>query len=561
MNALISTFRLSSKPGVLLAGVFLAVASLRGQPTGAVEGPLVMLPPMMVEAKGTPLKWIYFEAPGLEVLAACDERIAADIVQRKRQLDELLRAILPERFMAVSSVPEILILLDEKAGQTQAREVLAGVGASGSGRIGFWPNLGLVDQDSSATFALVKASTSDDFRYSPGALAALLERRTPKLPDWLVEGVSGFYKQIWLREQAAVVGSAAWVSEQEFKALAADPYWPRFLVPMEEFFAHRANRGDEPDESESQWRAQASLFVRWALVENDRAHAESLWKFVDRLGREPPSEALFREHFGFGYSDMRDHLSDYLAPAIRQRTNLTSPATPVRPPRPKFRPATDLEIARIRGDWERLEIDYVRKKSPWLVDKYIAQARATFARAYDRGERDPRLLAGMGLTELEAGNPAEALPLLVDAVAGKVVRPRAYYELARLRYRAALTEAGPTGRMSATQVAQVMEPLFAGQRLQPPLLENYALFTEVLNRSESPPTAAQLVALHEGARKFPDVTELVVRAIYFHLVSGQPAAAATLTEAGLLHARDPATRAKFERANASLTGAKKPGGE
>jgi hypothetical protein len=46
-----------------------------------------------------------------------------------------------------------------------------------------------------------------------------------------------------------------------------------------------------------------------------------------------------------------------------------------------------------------------------------------------------------------------------------------------------------------------------------------------------------------------------LRAIYFHLVSNQPAAAA-LTEAGLRYARDPATRAKFERARASFSEAK-----
>src|SRR5207253_1282009 len=115
-------------------------------------------------------------------------------------------------------------------------------------------------------------------------------------------------------------------------------------------------------------------------------------------------------------SDMRDTLSDYLSPAIRERIDLTSQAAMADQPRPKFRRATDLEIARIRGDWERLEIGYVRKKSSWLVDKYIGQAKATFAHAYDHGERDPRLLAGMGLTEMETGNPTGALPFLLDAV-------------------------------------------------------------------------------------------------------------------------------------------------
>src|SRR4051812_45433635 len=160
MKSLIYTPRFFSRRRFFCVGALLAVASLRGQP-GASEGPVVMLPPMMVEAaRAVPLKWIYYQAPGLEVIATCDEKTAADVVQRKRQLDELLRAVLPERFIAGSSVPEILILVDQKVGQTQAREVLASAQEWGTGRIGFLPNLGLIDQDSNATFALVNSSTS-----------------------------------------------------------------------------------------------------------------------------------------------------------------------------------------------------------------------------------------------------------------------------------------------------------------------------------------------------------------------------------------------------------------
>ena len=42
--------------------------------------------------------------------------------------------------------------------------------------------------------------------------------------------------------------------------------------------------------------------------------------------------------------------------------------------------------------------------SPELAPKYLEQARRTLRRAYDRGERDPRLLAVLGLCECDAGN-------------------------------------------------------------------------------------------------------------------------------------------------------------
>jgi len=78
---------------------------------------------------------------------------------------------------------------------------------------------------------------------------------------------------------------------------------------------------------------------------------------------------------------------------------------------------------------------------------------------------------------------------------------------------------------------------------------------------DSLPTTAQLAAMYEGAMKFPQVSDLVAQAVYFHLASNQPAAAAALTEVGLRYARDAATRAKFERIKASFSGAKVPAKE
>jgi hypothetical protein len=521
------------------------------------EEPVVMLPPLRVEARGVPLKWNYFAAPGLEVLAACGEKDGVEIVERMLQLDRLMTAILPERFMPAVAVPETLILLEEKAAQAQAREVLAGAMAQSKARIRFMPNIRLVDRDSSVVFALVGPSASDRFVYAGERVVSLLESRVPRLPEWFIEGMRGFYGQVRFNAREIEVGSGRWISREESAALAADPNRPRTLLPMEEFFAGQRQRFRATPLFESEWSSQAALFVRWALLENNGANREALWRFVDRLEKEPVSEALLREHFGLGYSDLRDELSDYLSGVMRQQTKIPAPpvsASAGNPVKVKFRAATELEIARIRGDWERQAIAYVRGKSPELVDHYIEQARWTLYRAYHRGERDPRLLAAMGLTEIDAGNPTEARPLLEMAVEGNVVRPRAYFELARLRYGAVASAAGPNGKLKVTQVAEVLEPLFAGQRQEPPLLENYALMAEVVNRSDSPPTAAQLKALHEGALKFPGTSELVVQAIYFHLLSDQPAAAAALISVGLLHARDPAMRAKFERANASFSG-------
>ena len=53
---------------------------------------------------------------------------------------------------------------------------------------------------------------------------------------------------------------------------------------------------------------------------------------------------------------------------------------------------------------------------------------------YVRGERDPRLLAALGLDEKLAGHDERARKFLEAAAAGIAVRARAWLELARLRF-------------------------------------------------------------------------------------------------------------------------------
>ncbi|MEO7415286.1 MAG: hypothetical protein ABIZ81_18230, partial [Opitutaceae bacterium] len=536
-----------------LAGVFAAGASLlHSQEPGASSEPVVMLPPMTVTDQGAPLKWRYLEMPGLEILSVCDDSTGIAFAQRLRRLDDVLRVILPPRFIVRTAVSETMILLDEKTGQARSREVLADMSKNGKTRVRFLPNLRLIDLDATGVFAIVQPNSSTSFTYAKDRIAFLLERRVPRLPGWFVEGLLGFYEQLELTDRNVDIRPAVWISGEESMALRNDSERPRTLLPLPEFFARQRTKVEKPTELDRVWRAQCALFVRWATVENKGSNKEALWKFVDRLEQEAPTEALFRECFGIGYSDMRDQLSDYLSTATEERTALAAPPTPRQ--RLRFRAATDLEVARIRGEWERMEIAYVRARTPMYVDKYIEQARRTLGKAYERGEKDPRLLASLGLTEVDSGNPGSARLFLEAAVQAKVVRPRAYYELARLRYEAIVTEIGPEKRLTERQTTEVMAPLLAARRQQPPLPQIYALMANTLARSEAPPTAEQLATLHDSARSFPWITELMLRTIVFHVAGGQPAAAANLVDLALPHTTDPETRAKLERARAGLAG-------
>ncbi|MEO6567372.1 MAG: hypothetical protein ABIO94_01310 [Opitutaceae bacterium] len=544
------SLRILALIGVLTGGMQM----LRPQEPATSE-PVVVLPPMTVTDQGAPLRWRYLELPGLEILSVCDDATAVAFAQRLRRLDDVLRVILPSRFMVRTVVPETTILLDQKTGQARSREVLADMSKSGGARVRFLPYLRLTDMDATGVFAIVQPNTSASFTYAIERIAFMLERRVPRLPGWFVVGLLGFYQQLELTDRTVNIRPAVWISDEESIALRNDSERPRTLLPLPEFFARTRTQGEKSTELERVWRAQCALFVRWATVENKGANKEALWKFVDRLEKEAPTEALFRECFGIGYSDVRDQLSDYLSHATEEKTALVVPPTPRQ--RLRFRAATDLEVARIRGEWERMEIAYVRARAPMYVDKYIEQARRTLGKAYERGEKDPRLLASLGLTDVDSGNPASARLFLEAAVQAKVVRPRAYYELARLRYEAIVTDRDPQRKLTQLETADILAPLLMARRQEPPLTQTYTLIVNVLSRSDAPPTAEQLAVLHDNARSFPWITELMFRAVYFHLANDQPAAAATLVDLAIPHTTDPEMRAKLERTRASLAAAKK----
>ena len=548
--------------------LLLALAGLAPALRGA-EDAAVALPPFLVEetAKGPP--WRYTEAMGYEILARCNDATTQRVVAAHYVLHQLLAEILPPALQLEFTVPKALILYDEELSPAASQEVIARMmrdttplpeldvaagfrrtRASAAARpTTFLPNLRLFDRDAMTVFMIVRQSdfASDRLALTSDYVSYLVKGRLPALPLWFVQGFLAVYRQIEFTGTKLTLEPLEWISEQHTHALKKDPATAPRPQPLAEFLTHRL---PEPGPGASYepiqaWQSMAQLFVRWGLDPGGGERRAAFWRFVDRTAAEGPSEKLFRECFHLDYAAAEAEIAAFLPGAVRRATVFQPMSSPKLPPL-IFRDATAGQISRLKGDWERLEIAYVKNLFPAVADKYLAQARRTLHRAYDRDDRDPRLLAVLGLCEVDAGNAAGARDFLESAAALGPLRPRANYELARLRLAQAQAQPEGTGRrLDIAQTAQVLQPLFAARGERPLLPEVYELIADAWAASAATPTRAHLAVLTEGVHLFPRRSGLVLRAAELHLQHGFRDEAAALVEIAVRIVDDEASRQRL----------------
>jgi tetratricopeptide (TPR) repeat protein len=316
----------------------------------------------------------------------------------------------------------------------------------------------------------------------------------------------------------------------------------RALIPLAEFFAVTADAPTARNPlGNNRWAKQAYAFVHLCLYGENGRFQKAFDQFVQRLRSEPASEALFKDCFKMSYADMQMQLRGYIG--FTNHTykvfKLKAGGRPLGGTPVALREATQAEVGRIKGDAQRLASQTDR-----ALDSYRV--------AYARGERDPVLLAALGLAESSAGQTDRARAMLEIATKAGVSRASAYVELARLRL--AATKAGPAGsnRLDETQLASVLDPLFKARQLQPALAETYENIAEGWLASAVLPKRDHLVVLVEGLRLFPHDNPQFLRVAELYLRIGDQVSATGLAEAGLQLAKDAEARARFERFLASL---------
>jgi hypothetical protein len=559
----------------LIAG-FVLQTNTRAAVPGADDTP-VSLPPFIVEeaAKGPP--WRYAETPGYEILSRCNDAITRRVVDAHHQLHQVLAEILPPQLQVSMSVPRVLVLYDEELQPAASQEVIARMlkptvapvddplPSLGRGprlqmpvrRYNFLPNIRLWDRDGMAVFMIVRRDDFDPDQLSltHDYVSFMVKSRIPALPPWFTYGFLALYQQMKFAESRMTLGSLEWISAKHTEALAKDPKLAPPVLPLGDFLSAKLSPRDPAADFEpiKAWHAQAKLFVRWGLDSGGAKRRAAFLRFVELAAIHGGTESVFRECFDMSFDEAHAQLAAYL-PSATQRTISFKPARIPKLPPLILRNASDGQIARLKGDWERLEVPYVKAISPELATKYLEQARRTLKRAYDRGERDPRLLAVLGLTECDAGNDAGARVYLEAAAQIGSIRPRANYELARLRFAEfRANPAGAEGLLSPIQAVDVLKPLFAARASEPPLPEVYELIADLWLNVASTPTRGHLAVIDEGVRLFPRRTHLVLRGAELFLRYGYREEATTLVEVGTRLADNESTRERLATLQQKLT--------
>jgi hypothetical protein len=516
-------------------------------------GGVTVMDPVFVEAASRD-PWMYFRVDGFEVLSRCPEDFNRAFARGLEQSTAARLAMLPPRFWADLPTPMKMILYDrppqsregfDRGNPTDLSWSVGGL-SSGNATIRYSHPVTIGDGD---TFICCGnywdvQSGVESLGTDPDSDIRLRER-TPTLPPWFVAGFGGrhgVYRGHFMRAGAlseyVVLPPLTWVSTDETLGLRAAEArrrkGERAPRPGQFLGAGRLLGPGPGDAGRDLWESECALLVRWGLLASgDRG---GFLRFVDRAAGEPPTEALLRECMGLSYPELEADLLAYLPAAIGAEAEVRFRVKDAG--RPEVREATSAEVARIVGDWGRLEgrsmgadddpsafIDYEFRH------QCMDEADKLFSRAARRRSADPLLLSSYGLYEAQAGDSVRAQAALGAAVAVGVVRPRAYVELARLRLDDALPSIqegfGDLGQRDFDEI----EALLTTARFQMPGLHaTYDLLVRVLGHAPTRPGPEQLAPLEKALQLFPRDPDLANQVADLYGRLGDPARAKRIRE-------------------------------
>jgi hypothetical protein len=534
---------------LLLLAALLAAAPLAAATppvAGAPSGPVIELPVFEVSDSRVlppPEEWRYAEIPGFEILSRLSERETRRFVADFLLLQQVIEIIMPGLTRGQVAVPTALILCGRGRGFDEflpvrdraERFAMNSLFLQNPERAAIVVDFALQE----LRFSDAETVESDPYRsfYIEYFRHLIRRQLAAPPPAWFEEGLVQLFGAIDFSRETITFGQIGDGFGAEKLGDFNQVLSRKALVPLGEML-----RTEGPRQRTRYWKAQCYAFVHLCLYGNNRKYQKPFLQFVTRLGSEPLSEQLFKECFNRTYRQMaleiRSHCEFTVYNAMRFQAKKGEALPP--PPPVELRAAADADVGRIKGEVLRL-------------GGHGDSARNALIAPYVRGERDPRLLAALGLDELEAGRRDRARRFLEAAAQAGAVRARAHVELARLRLEEVRQRPGaPDGRLSEAQVTAVLTPLFAALKQPPPLAAAYGLIAETWMQSAVAPQAEHLAVVIEGLNRFPRDLALLQQAALLAHRRGFPTEAKAMAERGIKLAREPADRERFEYLRASL---------
>lgn len=338
-----------------------------------------------------------------------------------------------------------------------------------------------------------------------------------RLPEWFKEGLLRLFMNIDYTKKVIEVGRIGDVDgpkAEDFNIALSE----RGIIPFAEMFKGRPAKDSVL--SGYDWSMQCYAFVHYGLFGEKRSHAPALLRFLETSSKEGVSEDLFKSCFDMDYKDAELALRGYIGYTNHTYAEFKTRDGVVFVDQPDIalREATDAEVGRVKGEALRL-------------CGLLEDARGFQIAPYVRGERDPNLLAVLGLTELEAQQPVRARKFLEAAVKGNTTRARAYVELACLRADAMLAQGKGKG-LTREQVAEVLPLLLRARGLPPLLPEIYETAANTWLAASVTPTREEYNLVLQGALLFPRNLGLVYRSALLAAKTGFYKDARLLVEHG-----------------------------
>lgn len=575
----------------LVTGIAIAAATLplRAQEKTPPEATIEL--PKYVVTDSAPLPkpeaWFHAELPGFEILSSGSARNTRRILEDFRLFAMALGVVWPE-LQRQYQAPTTLLLcggnrfdsfVPEATKSNDSRHGTASLFLDDASRPAIVVDMGVsvlnLETSGAESQLLAQAGVmTSGIEIDQGEqlkreyIRLLLARLNPRLPAWFEEGLAQLLRGMeitnkWITfakledlneisiSQAMAIEQSRFNAEDGFagmvSAAAEDGGFQRALarsalMGFPEMFAVKRDSMLARNPVGSSWAKQCYAFVHMGLYGEGQRYQKGLLQFLTRLQKEPLSEPLFKECFGAGYRSMGASLRGYVTGASYKSMTWKAAKgskgfadlAPI-----VLREATQAEVGRIKGE-------------AYLLAGHRGAAQAELFTAYRRGERDPQLLAAIGLFEDAGGDEGAARKFLQAAVDRKTVRGDAYLALARRQYAEALAAAGDGGIFPRETVDAISSLLrtAAQQPFAAPAVFDLLADTWEHSSEKIPRTDAGF--LIRGCQANPTRFRLIYRTARFCADAGLIREARALADHGVLHAPNETARTSFSKLKSTL---------